>query len=259
MGPWASDANFATVDDSGQRTTRIVSPIVLHFDEDETIFEVPIDARIPVDAALYVSAWIDTNPPMRKIVLPATPDPIVVTFAAKPHRMNTGLVVLRVSPRIGSGANEVPCNVKRFAKMADSLPGQIQEAQDKLSVLSKDISQAETKYDNLISQSGGANSAIIIAQQANVAAKARLAMLRGKQASLIRSGIRWKAQLEDLQKLIKVVRGYDGMTIQYRVYYLERKASSRLDRKQRRFAFHHRRPFGCAKPAAVSRQAERTY
>jgi hypothetical protein len=102
------------------------------------------------------------------------------------------------------------------------LPGQIQDAQDKLAVLSKDISTAESNYANVISQSASASPTIAVAQQASAtAAKSKLEMLRKNQVFLIRSGRRLKAELHKLQELIKSVKGLDGTTFQYRVYYLE--------------------------------------
>lgn len=201
---------------------RVVSPVVLRFDEDETRIEIPIAAKIPADRVLSIAAWTDGKIPARKTFLQETPDPITVTFDANPHKTNPGLVVIRITARIGSGADEIPCNWKRLASMADDLPGQIQDTQDKLAALSKDISKAESNYANVVSQSASASPTIAVAQQASAtAAKSKLEKLRKNQAFLIRSGRRMKAELHKLQELIKLVKGWDGTTFQYRVYYLE--------------------------------------
>lgn len=206
---------------------RLVPPIALEFNEDETKIEVPVDAKPPDDSAVYITAWTGDKPPARKVVLQETPDPISVTFDASLHKSKAGLVVIHIAPRIGSGTSSIPCNLKRLAAMSDSLPKQIQDAKDKLDGLTSEIAQAQKYYQNLASRSTGAvgsNPAAAIAQKASLAAaESRLRMLNGKQASLIRSGTRWTTQLQELPGLINAVKGYEGTTFQYRVYYLEKK------------------------------------
>jgi len=206
---------------------KVVSPIVLNFDEDETKIKIPIDVTIPAGTVLYISAWTDTKPAARKIVLQETPDPIAVTFEATLFQSKPGLVAIHVSPTIGAGTNSIPCNLNRLATMSDSLPGQIQDAQDKLNGVLNDISQAEANYNNIVSQNVGpvgANPIAAIDQKTKAAAaESRLRMLHGMEATLTRKGMRWTTQLQELPDLIKAVKGYAGTTFQFTVYFLANK------------------------------------
>ena len=126
--------------------------------------------------------------------------------------------------KVGAGPSAIPCSLKRLELLSDSLPGQIQDAKSRLNSLSNEISQTQRNYQDIVSQAGRSTAAAAAALQSSAAAaNAHLQMLYGKQSSLNRSGTRWTTQLKELPDLIKAVKGFDGTTFQYRVYYLQNK------------------------------------